>query len=74
MLGFKFAKSCVWIARCWRSQTTGSVTGTCNPTVNGVNGNAKIFRRLARGQTFKKNKIDGGLTKLGCVLTQSDQE
>ena len=42
--------------------------------MNGVNGNAKIFRRLARGQTFNKNKIDGGLTKLGCVLTQSDHE
>ena len=45
----------------------------CTPTVNGVNGNAKIFRRLARGQAFNKNKVDSELTKLGCVLTQSDQ-
>ena len=74
MLGFKFAKSCGWIARCWRSQSAGSATGTCNPTVNGVNGNAKIFRRLAGRQTFDKNKIDGGLEKLGGVLTHSDQE
>ncbi len=59
---------------CWQSQTAGSATSTCNPTANGVNGNAKIFRHLARRQAFKKNKIDGGLTKLRCVLTQSDQE
>ena len=74
MLGFKFAKSYGWIARCWRSQTTGSATSTYNPTVNDVNRNAKIFRRRARRQAFKKNKIDGGMTKLRCVLTQSDQE
>ena len=73
MLGFKFTKSCGWIDRCWRSQTTGSATSTRNPTVNGVNGNAKIFRRLARGQTFNKNKIDGGLMKLEGVSTHSDQ-
>ena len=73
ILSFKFAKSRGWIARCWRSQTTGSAMGTCNPTVNGVNGNAKIFRRLARGQTFNKNKIDGGLMKLEGVSTHSDQ-
>jgi len=39
-----------------------------------VHGNAKIFRCLARGQAFNKYKIDGGPTKLGCMLTQSDQE
>ena len=37
--------------------------------MNCVNGNAKIFRRLAHGQAFNKHKIDGGLAKLGCVLT-----
>ena len=62
---------------CWasssRSQPARSATGTCNPTVNGVNGDAKIFRRLAGGQAFNKNKIDGGLTKLEGVLTHSDQ-
>ena len=64
MLGFKFAKSCGWIARYWRSQTTGSATGTCNPTVNSVNGNAKIFRRYADRQTLGQHHTDGRLSKL----------
>ena len=49
MLGFKFANSCGWISRYWRSQTAGSATSTCNTTVNGVNGN--VDRSPRNGST-----------------------
>ena len=74
MLGFKFAKSRGWIDRCWRSQTTGSATSTRNPTVNGVNGNAKIFRGLAGGPPFNDDKIDRRVTRLGCTWTHCDHD
>lgn len=34
----------------------------------------KAFRRLAHEQTLNEDKIDGGLTKLGCVLTHVGNE
>ena len=74
MLGFKFAKSCGWIARYWRSQTTGSATGTCNPTVNSVNGNAKIFRRYADRQTLGQHHTDGRLSKLTGINSHRGHE
>ena len=74
MLGFKFAKSCGWIARYWRSQTTGSATGTCNPTVDSVNGNAKIFRRYADRQTLGQHHTDGRLSKLTGINSHRGHE
>ena len=74
MLGFKFAKSYGWLARCWRSQTTGSATGTCNATVNSVNGNAKIFRRYADRQTLGQHQTDGRLSKLTGINSHRGHE
>ena len=34
----------------------------------------KTFRRLAHEQTLNEDKIDGGQTKLGCVLTHVGNE
>jgi len=57
VLGFKFAKSRGWIDRCWRNQTTGSATGNCNPTVNGVNGDGKIFAALRADKPSTRTRL-----------------